>query len=182
MRGRLTTLTDQPIVGARLYRAVSVADGPWRLMTKPLITSKTGRVSVKLAARSPSRRVQLVYFPTTSSNDSFRSPTRLLRVRAPVSLSLARRSVPRGGRVNLVARLRAGIRPGATVIGALQLRQAGSWRTIRQLRFTPRSRGRARTALRLSTPAIYRLRVRVSAQPGLRYATGSSRPRVLRVR
>ena len=182
MRGRLTTLTGQPIIGARVHRAVSVASGPWRLMAKPLITSKTGRVSVKLAARSPSRRVQLVYFPTTSSNDSFRSPARLLRVRAPVSLSLARRSVPRGGRVNLTARLRAGIRPGATVIGALQLRQAGNWRTIRQLRFTPRSRGRARTALRLSTPATYRLRVRVSAQPGLRYTTGSSRPRALRVR
>ena len=182
IRGRVTTLTGAPIVAARVYRATSVAGGPWRLITKPLLTSKTGRVSVKLAARSPSRRVVLVYFPSTDSNASARSKTRLLRVRAPVSLGLSRRNVPRGSRVNITARLRAGMRPGATVLGALQLRQGRSWRTIRQMRFTSRGRGVARTALRLRTPSVYRLRLRISAQPGVRYTTGVSRQRVLRVR
>ena len=182
MRGRVTTLTGVPIVGARVYRATSVAGGPWRLSRKPMATSKTGRVSVKLPARSPSRRVQLVYFPSTDSNASIRSKSRLLRVRAPVSLGLSRRDVLRGSRVNITARLRAGMRPGAVVLGALQLREDRNWRTIRQVRFAPRSRGVARTALRLRTPSVYHLRLRVSAQPGVRYATGVSRQRVLRVR
>jgi hypothetical protein len=182
LRGRLTTPTGQPIALARVYRATSVAGGPWTLSTKPLVTSKAGRVSVRLPARAPSRRVALVYFPATSSNASSRSNACLLAVRAPVSLTLSRRGVPRGSRVSVAARIRAGIRPGATVIGALQLHQGRSWRTIRQLRFAPRGHGRARTALRLRVPAVYRLRVRVSAQPGLRYTTGASRARVLEVR
>jgi hypothetical protein len=181
LRGRLTTPTGQPIALARVYRATSVAGGPWTLSTKPLVTSKTGRVSVRLPAHAPSRRVALVYFPATSSNASSRSNACLLGVRAPVSLTLSRRSVPRGSRVSVAARIRAGIRPGATVIGALQLHQGRSWRTIRQLRFAPRGHGRARTALRLRVPAVYRLRVRVSAQPGLRYTSGASRARVLEV-
>lgn len=182
MRARLTTPAGVPIVGARVYRATSVAGGPWKLTGKALVTSKTGRVSVKLAARSPSRRVELVYFPSTDSNASSRSKARLLAVRAPVTLGLSRRTVPRGGRVNITARIRAGIRPGATVLGALQLRKGRNWSTIRQLRFTPRGHGVTRTALRLRVPSTYRLRLRVSAQSGMRYTTGISRIRALRVR
>lgn len=182
MRGRLIGPNGQPIVGARVYRATSVAGGPWTLNAKALTTSKTGRVSVLLPARSPSRRVQLVYFPSTDSNASSRSKPRLLAVRAPLSLGLSRRNVPPGSRVNVTARIRAGIRPGATVLGALQLRQRGRWHTIRQLRFGPRSNGVARTALRIRTPSAYRMRLRVSAQAGLRYTTGVSRTRILRVR
>lgn len=182
MRGRLKSILGQPIVGARVYRAISVAGGPWRISGKPLITSKTGSVSVRMPARSPSRRVQLVYFPTTDSNLSFQSPVRLLRVRAPVSLSVNRRTVPRGGSVVLTSRVRAGIRPGAAVIGVVQLYDRGGWRTIRQLRFSSRSRGVVSTRLRLRTPDVYRLRVRVSAQPGLRYTAGASRSRVVRAR
>jgi hypothetical protein len=139
-------------------------------------------VTFALPARSPSRRVQLVYFPFSNSNTSSRSPARLLRVRVPVSLQLARSSLPRGGSVGIVARVRTGIRPRATVRGTLQMQvRGGSWRTVRQLRFTSRSHGRARAALRLGTPGSYRLRVRVPAQRGLRYWTGASRPRTLRV-
>jgi class 3 adenylate cyclase len=123
-----------------------------------------------------------VYFPQSSSNDSFRSPVIALRVRVPVSLALSKRSVPRGTRVNITARVRAGMNPGATVISALQLKVGKHWRTIRQLRFTPRSRGVTHTALRLHTPSIYRLRLRVSAQPGLSYSTGASPARALLVR
>ena len=182
MRGRVTTAAGVPIVQARVYRATSVAGGPWELATKPLITSKTGRVSFLMPARSPSRRVQLVYFPNTAANDSSRSPARLLKVRAPVSLSLNRRSMPRGGRVTVTARLRAGMRPGASVLGALQVRVSGKWRPLRQLRFTARNRGRASAALRFRAPAAYRLRVRVAEQSGLRYASGVSRVRTVSVR
>jgi hypothetical protein len=180
MRGRVTTPAGQPIAGARVYRAISVAGEPWRLTAPPLLTSSSGSVSLALAAFSPSRRVQLVYFPDSASNDNMRSPVALLRVRAPVTLSVTPRSVRRGTRISVSARV-GGMRPGASVIGALQLREGGSWRTIRQLRFAPRGHGRARTALRLRVPASYRLRVRVSAQPGVRYATGASQPRTLRV-
>ena len=182
MRGRVTTPTGAPIAQARVYRATSVAGGPWELSTKPMITSKTGRVSFLLPARLPSRRVQLVYFPSSASNDSSRSKARLLAVRAPVRLSLNRHSMPRGGRVAVTARVRAGIRPGASVLGVLQLRVSGHWRPIRQLRFTSRGRGVATAALRLRAPAAYRLRARVAAQPGLRYTSGVSRVRTVDVR
>ena len=103
-------------------------------------------------------------------------------MRAPVSLSLNRRSMPRGGRVTVTARLRAGMRPGASVLGALQVRVSGKWRPLRQLRFTARNRGRASAALRFRAPAAYRLRVRVAEQSGLRYASGVSRLRTVSVR
>lgn len=182
MRGRVTTPTGVPIVQARVYRATSVAGGPWALATKPLITSKTGRVSFSMPARSPSRRVQLVYFPNTAANESSRSPARLLKVRAPVSLSVNRRSMPRGGRVTLTARVRAGIRPGASVLGVVQVRVSGKWRPVRQVRFTPRNRGAATVALRFRARAAYRLRVRVAEQSGLRYTSGVSRVRTVSVR
>jgi hypothetical protein len=180
--GSVKTPDGQPIALARVYLATSVAGGLWALSGLPLISDEAGNVSVVLPARNPSRRVRLVYFPQSSSNDSFRSPVIALRVRVPVSLALSKRSVPRGTRVNVTARVRAGMNPGATVISALQLKVGKHWRTIRQLRFTPRSRGVTHTALRLHTPSIYRLRLRVSAQPGLSYSTGASPARALLVR
>lgn len=184
MRGRVTTPTGVAIVGARVWRAISVAGGPWRIAGQPLVTSKTGRVSVKIAARSPSRRIQLVYFPSTDSNVSSRSRSAALAVRAPLSLSLARRDVPRGGRISMTARLLAGRRARRSVLGVLQVRKPSGWETVRQLRFTAARGGRgvARVALRLRTPAAYRFRVSVSAQSSLRYTRGVSAPRVLRVR
>jgi hypothetical protein len=181
MRARLSTAGGLPITGARVYRAMSIAGGPWRLAAKPLVTSKTGRVSVLLPAHSPSRRVELVYFPATASNDSSRSKARLLAVRAPMSLGLSRHAVARGTRITVNARLRAGIRPGSSVLGVLQVLKRGDWQPFRQLRFTSRGHGRAHAALRLSTASTYRFRLRISAQPGLRYATGVSRARTLRV-
>ena len=184
LRGRVTTPSGAPIVGARVYRAISVAGGPWRLIPKALVTSKTGRVSVRLAERSPSRRVKLVYFPTTDSNVSSRSKSARMAVRAPLSLSVARRVVPRGGRIVMTARLRAGRRPGRSVLGVLQVRRHGAWQTIRQLRFTGRGRsgrGVATVVLRLHTPAAYRFRVAVSPQASLRQTRGASARRVVRV-
>jgi hypothetical protein len=107
-----------------------------------------------------------------------------MSVRAPLSLSVARRVVPRGGRIVLTARLRAGRRPGRSVLGVLQVRQPGRWQTVRQLRFTGRRGGRgvSTAVLRLGTPSAYRFRVAVSAQASLRYTRGVSRPRVVRVR
>jgi hypothetical protein len=180
--GSVKTPDGQPIALARVYLATAVAGGPWALGGLPLISDQGGNVSVVLPARNPSRRVRLVYFPQSASNDSFRSPVIALRVRVPVALALSKRAVPRGTRVNITARVRAGMNPGSTVISALQLKVGKHWRTIRQLRFTPRSRGVTHTALRLRTPSVYRLRLRVSAQPGLSYTTGASPTRALLVR
>ncbi|MCA1570973.1 MAG: hypothetical protein LC798_11770 [Chloroflexi bacterium] len=186
-RGTLTNPAGVPITQARVYRALSVAGGPWRLDARPLITSAKGRVIVKLPARSPNRRVQLLYFPTTDSNGSFRSPALGLSVRAPVSLSFSRSVVPRGGRVNVTARLRAGRRPGRSVLGALQVRKGRGWQTIRQLRFKSAKGGRgvATVALRLSNAPKgtgFRFRAFVGDQSSLRYTKGASRTRVVRIR
>ena len=188
MRARVIGVNGQPIVGARVYRAISVAGAPWRLSPNPLVTSKNGRVSIKMPARSPSRRVQIVYFPGSDSNASFRSPTVLLAVRAPVRLSFNRRVVPRGGRLRVTARLGAGRRSGESVIGFLQVRKGHSWQTVRRLTFrgTRRGgRGIARVVLRLgSVPrgTVFRFRALVDAQASLRHAKGASRVRRVRVR
>jgi len=183
LRARLTTLSGAPIAGARLYRAISIAGDPWTLSAKPIVTSTTGRASILMPGRAPSRRVKLVYFPTTHSNTSKRSPEALMAVRAPVSLQFARRVVPRGDRFSLTARLRAGRREHTSVLGTLQIRQRRGWRTIRQLHFNaaPGGRGTARIALRLRTPATYRFRALVPAQASLRYTRGVSTTRVLHV-
>jgi hypothetical protein len=180
--GTVSTLDGRPIAHARVYQATSIAGASWTLNPAPLMTDASGNVSFVLRARNPSRRVELVYFPQNTSNESFRSPSVLVRVRVPVALELSRRSVPRGTPVNITARLRAAANPRASVIGALQLRVGRHWRTIRRLRFTPRAHGVVHTALRLRTPSTYRLRLRVSAQRGLSYTTGASPTRVLRVR
>ena len=172
-------VTESP----NLYRAISIAGAAWTLSAEPIVTSKTGSASLLMPARAPSRRVKLVYFPTTHGNASQRSPEVLMAVRAPVSLKLARRVVPRGHRFSLTARLRAGHGEHTSVLGTLQVHQRGGWRTIRQLRFNaaPGGRGTAQIALRPRTPATYRFRVSIPGQAGLRYTRGTSTTRVLHV-
>ena len=91
---------------------------------------------------------------------------------------------PRGGRISLTARLRAGRRSGRGVLGVLQVRKPSGWETVRQLRFSAARGGRgvAHVVLRLRTPAAYRFRVSVSAQSSLRYTRGVSAARSVRVR
>lgn len=182
LRARLTTATGAPIVGARVYQALSVAGDQWALSPIPLITTKTGRISFVMPAKTPSRLMQLVYFPSTDSNMSFRSPGTLLAVRAPVSMRLSKHRVKRGVRVTVTARLRAGARPGQSVLGALQVRDRRGWRPIRQVRFKPSSKGRVKIVLRLRTRGAYPLRVRVPTQTALRFHTGASRTGILRIR
>lgn len=185
VRGRLLTARGRPIGGARVWPALSVAGGSWKLSGGPLVTSARGGVSFVMPARKPRRALALVYFPRTDVHTNVISPTVTYNVRAPVTLKLARRVARSDQRVVATARLHAGQRPGQAVLGVLQVYKPGGsqrgWHSYRQVRFTSTSHGVQRLVLRLRTPTSYRLRVRVSRQSALRYESGVSRARVLRI-
>jgi hypothetical protein len=185
VRGRLLTARGRPIVGARVWPAVSVAGGPWRLSGGALVTSARGGVSFVAAARKPSRVLALVYFPRTDARTDVVSPTVSYDVRAPVTLTLSRRTARSGQRVVATARLHAGQRHGQAVLGVLQVYKPQGpqrgWHSYRQVRFPAEAGGVRRLVLRLRTPTTYRLRVRVSRQAALRYESGASRARALRI-
>jgi hypothetical protein len=182
--GQLTTPEGQPIAGARVWRAVADPGGGWRITGEPLVSSPAGRLGGWFAPRQPSRRVALLYFPYSDAADSFMSPLRRLEVAVGVTLESARRVVRPGGRVRLTARLAVRVDKGRSVRGTLQVYVDGRWRTLRQLRFRHGART-LRRVVRLRPSGghtAYRLRVRVPAQRGLPYATGTSRPAVVLIR
>jgi hypothetical protein len=175
--GHLTTPEGQPIAGARVWRAVAGSSGAWKITDPPLVTSSTGRLGGWLAPRRPSRSVALLYFPYSDTSDVASSPVRRIAVAAGVTLAPERRVIRPGGRARFTARLAVGVRKGTSVRGMLQMHTGRRWRTLRQLRFRHGSRTLRRVVrFRRSAPrSTYRLRVRVPAQTGLPYASGTSR-------
>jgi len=184
LSGRLTTPEGQPIAGARVWRAIGGRRGAWTITDQPLISSSSGRIGGWLPPRRPSRRVALLYFPYSDTSEVALSPVRRLTVAAGVTLEPARRVIRAGGRTRLTARLAVGVRKGTSVRGKLQVRTDGRWRTLRQLRFRHDSRTlRPVVRFRRGVPgSTYRLRVRVPAQTGLPYASGTSRSVVVLIR
>ncbi len=69
------------VAGVAAARAAS-----GRSRGKPLITSRKGVVSARLPARTPSRDVRLLYFPSTDRSDVRSSPSRALRVQATTTI------------------------------------------------------------------------------------------------
>jgi hypothetical protein len=176
VRGRVRTAAGAPIAGARVWRAVRVRSREWRISGKPLVSSRTGRVSARLPAHTPSRDVRLVYFPFADSNQNAGSPVRPLKVRATSTLH-----TDQGGYRNYDRAVFSGRLYGrASVANRFVLLQSqlegGGWQTFKTSRTDSKGRWRMKRRFRFARRAtIYRLRIKIPRQSHWPYADGYSR-------
>ena len=175
IRGRLTTADKKPIAGARVWKAVQVAGGQWRISGKPLITSRTGRVTTRLPARTPSRNMRLVYFPYTDSNAYAASAERELRVQATTTIHSDQGGYRNGDTLTFTGRVtRTHLIKNKSVY--LQALVRGRWRTFQTARADARGRWRMTHRFEATRrPTIYTFRAVVPNQTGYVWATGYSR-------
>ena len=175
IRGRVTTADKRPIVGARVWRAVQVAGGQWRISGKPLITSRSGRVSARLSARGPNRNVRLVYFPYTDVNDNVGSADRELRVQATTTIQSDQGGYRNGDKLTFTGRvIRAHLIKNKSVY--LQAIVRGRWRTFATTRADSSGRWRITHKFEATRrPTLYTFRAVVPSQTGYAWATGYSR-------
>jgi hypothetical protein len=164
-----------PISGARVWTASAEGNGVWHISGQPLTTSLTGHVSGRLAARSPSRSVRLVYFPYSDSSENVQSPTGRLKVRASTTIKLDRDGYRNGDTVNFSGRIttRPVIRRKSVY---LQVVVRGRWRTFDTTRADAQGRWTLRyrfTATR--HPTMYRFRAVIPAEHAFPWAQGRSR-------
>jgi hypothetical protein len=183
MRGVLTDTDRRPIVGAQVWLAVRLAGGEWQLIGAPLTTSQRGRVGLRLPPRTPSRQINLVYFPYTDSHDQTVGQPLHLTVRAGVTLRVTPSTVHNGQRVRFTGRVAGPLAErGATV--SMQVKLGQRYRTFRALRVSPVHRGTFRTFYRFKATTRttrYRFRALVSRQAGLPYERGTSTARTVLV-
>lgn len=175
-RGRLTTPQGVPIVGARVWRAVRPVGKSWRLSGKPLVTSKTGRVTGRMPVRGGSRKVQLVYFPYSDLNGHGRTPARSLSVRAASTIRVNRSRLRNGNTAVFFGRILTGPAMERKAV-YLQTLVRGRWRPFGTTRADAKGRWKHRFRFaETRTLTVYRIRAVVPAE-GKRYpwATGSTR-------
>jgi hypothetical protein len=176
LRGVLTDAARRPVVGAKVWIASRPSGQEWQIMGQPFTTSRKGRVGLRLPAGSPSRQVNLVYFPFSDSHEQAVGRPVELKVRAGVVLSIGRRRVHNGQRVSFSGRVAGPLaRRGVTV--SLQVKLGRRYRTFRAIRVTPSDRGRFRTAYRFtatSRTTRYSFRALVPRQAGMPYERGVS--------
>ena len=175
IRGRVRTASRKPIAGARVWLASRVRSGQWRIARKPLITSRNGVVSARLPARTPSRQVRLVYFPTTNSNTDARSPSGDLRVQATTTIQSDQGGYRNGDTLTFTGQvIEKHLIDKKSVY--LQAIVRGKWRTFATTEAD--SQGRWRMTHRFEAtrrPTRYTFRAVVPAQTGYDWATGHSR-------
>jgi hypothetical protein len=176
VRGVLTDASRQPIAGAQVWTATRIDGSDWRITGRPHITDNDGRLGFRLPAETPSRQVNLVYFPFSDSHEQAVGRPVRLNVRASVSLSVSPDRVRNGQRVQFRGVVE-GLRPGRGVTASLQVKRGHRYTTFRQIRLRPASRGHFRstyrfTATRQSTR--YRFRLLVLKQAGLPYERAAS--------
>jgi hypothetical protein len=184
VRGQLTDAEGQPLVGAQVWLAARTEGGEWRIEGLPLTTGKTGRMIFRLAGGLPSRSVNLVYFPYSDSHEQVIGRPLSLKVRAGAILRTDRDTLRNGQRVKFVGGVRVAIPAGGLSI-SLQALVGHRYRSFRQLRVTPQSRGRFRTSYRFTATTRttrYRFRVSVLKQAGMPFANGTSAVRTVLVR
>ena len=175
IRGRVLTADSKPVVGARVWRAVRVRGGQWQISGKPLITSRTGRVSARLRAGSPNRTLRLVYFPYTDVNVNAGSANRVLRVQATTTIQSDQGGYRNGDTLKFTGQVNRN-RLIENKIVYLQAIVRGQWRTFKTTRAD--SQGRWRMTHRFEAtrrPTLYTFRAVVPTQAGYAWATGYSR-------
>ena len=176
IRGRVRTASNKPVARARVWLASRVRDGQWRISRKPLITSRNGTVLARLPARSPSRRLRLVYFPSMQSNTDARSPSADLRVRATTTIQSDQGGYRNGDTLTFTGQVvKQRLIDHKSVY--LQAMVRGKWRTFATTEAD--SKGRWKMTHRFEAtrrPTRYTFRAVVPAQTGYDWATGHSRP------
>jgi hypothetical protein len=173
LTGTLTTQAGSPIAGATLtvlQRVRARGRGLRQVGVAP--TAADGAYSTPLR-RGPSRDL-LVSYRQAGGSASARA---VLRVRAPVRLSVSRRALTEGGSLRLSGRLTGGPLPRAGKLVELQVRERGRWRTFATVRARPR---RGRFSYRYRFPELgrtrtHRFRARAPGDDAYPYVTGASR-------
>ena len=179
LSGRLMTLDGEPIRGARLHlrrRRRGTRRGLERFDVR---TDSWGRFRTALG-RSPSERIRVAYYATSSTRRPVLSRTLTRLVRAGVAVRPSRRVLPRGGRVVLRGRLHGGNRPPSGVLAIAEVRLRGRWTAFAERRVG--ASGRFRASGRFHRAGRYQLRVRVPRAAGYPYEPSVSRTLRVRVR
>jgi hypothetical protein len=183
LRAVLTGTAGEPIVGARLWTAARESRRDWEITGPSHVTSTSGRVGFRLPSSTPSRQLNLLYFPYSDTHDQTVGRPVVLRVRAGVHLNVDTGAVRNGQRIRFSGRI-DGLDPGAGVTASLQVKQRSRYRTFRQISARAADGGRFFTAYRFVATARvtrYRFRVVVLKQAGLRFEGGVSRVRTVLV-
>ena len=175
VRGRLRTASKKPIAGARVWLASRISGSQWQLARKPLITSRAGVASARLPARTPSRRVRLVYFPFADRNDHAKSPSRDLRVRATTTIHSDQGGYRNGDTLTFTGQvLKKRLIDNKSVY--LQAMVRGKWRTFATTQADSSGRWQMTHRFEATRRATrYTFRAVVPAQTGYHWATGHSR-------
>lgn len=176
LRGALTDASRQPIAGAQVWMATRIDGSDWQITGRPHTTSKNGRLGFRLPAETPSRQVNLVYFPYSDSHEQTVGRPVRLNVRAGVRLAVRPHRLHNGQRVRFRGVVE-GLRPGRGVIASLQVKQGHRYTTFRQIRLRPASRGRFGVTYRFTSTrrsTRYRFRLVVLKQAGLPYERAAS--------
>ena len=175
IRGSVRTNRGKPVGRARVWLASRLAGGEWQISRKPLITSRKGVVSARLPARTPSRDVRLLYFPSTDGSLVRSSPSRALRVQATTTIQTDQGGYRNGDTMVLTGRvIRKHLIANKSVY--LQAIIRGSWRPFGTTHAD--SNGRWRLTHRFEAirrPTIFTFRAVVPSQTGYVWVTGHSR-------
>lgn len=177
LRAVLTDAARRPITGAKVWIASRVEGREWQIAGRPRTTGRTGRVGLSLPARTPSRQINVVYFPFSDSHEQAVGRPVMVNVRAGATLAVSRHQARNGQRVRFRGHVAGPLVPGG-VTASLQVRLGRRYRTFRALRVTADGGGKFDTTYRFgstSRPTRYRFRVLVSRQAGLPYERGTSR-------
>jgi hypothetical protein len=177
LRAVLTDAARHPIVGAKVWVASRIDGQDWQITGRPHTSGRTGRVELRVPARTPSRQVNVVYFPFSDSDEQALGRPVRLNVRAGATLAVSRHKARNGQRIHFRGQIAGPLARGG-VTASLQVKLGPRYRTFRSLRVTADGGGRFDTTYRFkrtSRPTLYRFRLLVPRQAGLPYERGASR-------
>lgn len=177
IRGRLRDRTSRhSISGATLQIAAQNVDGGDWYLTGIARTSRKGRFKAILPP-GPTRRVGVLYWPFVTSPGPVYSKRLLVRASARVYL----KTTTRGRSVLFRGRVSGGPIPAGGLLVAAQVRNGGSWISVRLVRSQLSGRFRARYRFKFRNRS-FAVRASVPAQPGWPLYTGSSQVKRVRTR